>query len=151
MSIFFTYLYTVLHSRLCRRGSNIQIKVFGSLVEYSPHDPVMVGGPGSGPGRAGHVFLGVLIKGWKDLHSTVLLIPFVVRSVLSRPRSAPQRRATISGSTHTQFRPYINVSEVSRDLRPMKSRDPFPCRIPPSLCITIVFTIFNFFRLVLCV
>ena len=36
-----------------------------------------------------------------------------LRSVLSRPRSAPQRRATISGTSPSHFRPYINVSEVS--------------------------------------
>ena len=35
-----------------------------------------------------------------------------LRSVLSRPRSAPQRRATISGTSPSHFRPYINVSEV---------------------------------------
>ena len=35
-----------------------------------------------------------------------------VRSVLSRPRSAPQRRATISGVSPSHIRPYINVSEV---------------------------------------
>ena len=37
-----------------------------------------------------------------------------LRSVLSRPRSAPQRRATISGTSPSHYRPYINVSEVSR-------------------------------------
>ena len=37
-----------------------------------------------------------------------------VRSVLSRPRSAPQRRATISGVSASHIRPYINVSEVRR-------------------------------------
>ena len=31
----------------------------------------------------------------------------------SRPRSAPQRRATISGTSPSQYRSYINVSEVS--------------------------------------
>ena len=36
-----------------------------------------------------------------------------VRSVLSRPRSAPQRRTTISGVGPSHIRPYINVSEVS--------------------------------------
>lgn len=35
-----------------------------------------------------------------------------MRSVLSRPRSAPQRRATISGSSPSHYKPYINVSEV---------------------------------------
>ena len=35
-----------------------------------------------------------------------------VLSALSRPRSAPQRRATISGISASHFRPYINVSEV---------------------------------------
>ena len=35
-----------------------------------------------------------------------------MRSVLSRPRSAPQRRATISGVSPSHIRPYINVSEV---------------------------------------
>ena len=39
--------------------------------------------------------------------------PAAVRSVLSRPRSAPQRRATISGVSPSHIRPYINVSEVS--------------------------------------
>ena len=36
-----------------------------------------------------------------------------VRSLLSRPRSTPQRRATISGSSPSLYRPYINISEVS--------------------------------------
>ena len=38
-----------------------------------------------------------------------------LRSVLllTRPRSAPQRRATISGASASHFRPYINVSEVN--------------------------------------
>ena len=35
-----------------------------------------------------------------------------VRSLLSRPRSTPQRRATISGSSPSLCRPYINISEV---------------------------------------
>jgi hypothetical protein len=38
-----------------------------------------------------------------------------VRSVLSRPRSAPQRRATISGSSPTHYKPYINITEVRSD------------------------------------
>jgi hypothetical protein len=72
--------------------------------------PVLAQRPCHGRGPGFEPRPGTLVK---SLHSTVLLIPFVLRSVLSRPRSAPQRRATISGSTHTQFRPYINVSEVS--------------------------------------
>jgi len=40
-----------------------------------------------------------------------------LRSVLSRPRSAPQRRATISGTSPSHFRPYINVSEIWAGLR----------------------------------
>ena len=36
-----------------------------------------------------------------------------MRSVLSRPRSAPQRRATISGSSPSHYKPYINITEVS--------------------------------------
>ena len=32
--------------------------------------------------------------------------------MLSRPRSAPQRRATISGTSPSHYRPYINVSEI---------------------------------------
>ena len=36
-----------------------------------------------------------------------------VRSLLSRPRTTPQRRATISGSSPSLCRPYINISEVS--------------------------------------
>jgi len=39
-----------------------------------------------------------------------------IRSVLSRPRSAPQRRATISGASPPHFRPYINVSEIWAEL-----------------------------------
>jgi hypothetical protein len=35
-----------------------------------------------------------------------------MRSVLSRPRSVPQRRATISGSSPSHFKPYINITEV---------------------------------------
>ena len=35
-----------------------------------------------------------------------------VRSLLNRPRSTPQRRATISGSSPSLCRPYINISEV---------------------------------------
>ena len=35
-----------------------------------------------------------------------------MRSVLSRPRSAPHRRATISGSSPSHYKPYINISEV---------------------------------------
>ena len=35
-----------------------------------------------------------------------------VRSLLTRPRSTPQRRATISGSSPSLCRPYINISEV---------------------------------------
>ena len=35
-----------------------------------------------------------------------------VRSLLSRPRSTPMRRATISGSSPSLSRPYINISEV---------------------------------------
>ncbi len=35
-----------------------------------------------------------------------------IRSLLSRPRSAPLRRATISGTSPTQYTPYINISEV---------------------------------------
>lgn len=35
-----------------------------------------------------------------------------IRSVLSRPRSALQRRATISGTSPSDFRDYINMSEV---------------------------------------
>jgi len=40
-----------------------------------------------------------------------------LRSVLSRPRSAPQRRATISGTSPSQYRSYINVSEIWTGLR----------------------------------
>ena len=36
-----------------------------------------------------------------------------MRSVLSRPRSVPQRRATISGSSPSHFKPYINITEVT--------------------------------------
>ena len=36
-----------------------------------------------------------------------------VRSLLSRPRTTPQRRATISGSSPSLCRPYINISEVA--------------------------------------
>ena len=36
-----------------------------------------------------------------------------VRSLLSRPRTTPQRRATISGSSPSLCRPYINISEVT--------------------------------------
>ena len=39
-----------------------------------------------------------------------------VRSLLSRPRSTPQRRATISGSSPSLSRPYINISEVRSDI-----------------------------------
>ena len=35
-----------------------------------------------------------------------------VNSLLGRPRFAPQRRATISGSSPSLSRPYINISEV---------------------------------------
>ena len=37
-----------------------------------------------------------------------------VRSLLNRPRSTPQRRATISGSSPSLCRPYINITEVLR-------------------------------------
>lgn len=37
-----------------------------------------------------------------------------IRSVLSRPRSAPQRRATISGTSSPSHRTYMNVCEVSQ-------------------------------------
>ena len=40
-----------------------------------------------------------------------------VLSALSRPRSAPQRRATISGISASHFRPYINVREIWPGLR----------------------------------
>jgi len=46
-----------------------------------------------------------------------------IRSVLSRPRSAPQRRATISGASPTHFRPYINVSEIWAELLDSPSTD----------------------------
>ena len=39
--------------------------------------------------------------------------PPLLYSDHSRPRSAPQRRATISGTSPSQYRSYINVSEVS--------------------------------------
>ncbi len=38
-----------------------------------------------------------------------------IRSALSRPRSAPLRRATISGTSPSHYRAYINVTEVSED------------------------------------
>ena len=52
-----------------------------------------------------------------------------VRSLLSRPRATPQRRATISGSSPSICRPYINISEVNLHQASRTVLESFNCNL----------------------
>ena len=65
-----------------------------------------------------------------------------VRSLLSRPRSTPQRRATISGSSPSLCRPYINISEVGKQY--MVFSQHFPQSLFTPSC-TIVYGKYDFY------